>query len=135
MAIFMNNGVVLTVDGVDLSDYATSVTLNQTFDELEVTAMGDTGHRYVKGLEAGSITIDFLNDDSSAGVLKTLGDNWGDNVVVTVKNSSGATSAQNPLFTMTCLINNLTPVNGAVGDLSTQSVTFNVSGAIVRTTS
>jgi hypothetical protein len=134
MAIFMNNGVVLTVDGVDLSDFVTSVTLNQSFDELEVTAMGDSGHKYVKGLESGSITIDFLNDDSSVGVLKTLGDNWGDNVVVTVKNSSDAVAADNPLYTMTCLINNLTPVNGAVGDISTQSVSFNVSGSIVRTT-
>lgn len=134
MAIFMNNGVVLTVDGVDLSDFVTSVTLNQTFDELEVTAMGDAGHKYVKGLESGSITIDFLNDTSSSGVLKTLGDNWGDNVVITAKNQSGATSAENPLYTMTCLINNLTPINGAVGDISTQSVTFNVSGQIVRTT-
>ena len=133
MAIFMNNGVVLTVDGVDLSDYVTSVTLNQTFDELEVTAMGDTGHRYVKGLESGSITIDFLNDNSGTGVLQTLGDNYGENVVVTVKNASGATAADNPLYTMTVLINNLTPINGAVGDISTQSVSFNVSGAIVRT--
>ena len=134
MAIFMNNGVVLTVDGVDLSDFVQSVSLSQAFDELEVTAMGDIGHRYIKGLESGSITIDFLNDNSSVGVLKTLGDNWGDNVVITAKNQSGATSAENPLYTMTCLINNLTPINGATGDLSTQSVTFNVSGGIVRTT-
>lgn len=135
MAIFMNNGVILTVDGVNLTDYVTSVTLNQTFDELNVTAMGDLGYRYVKGLESGSITIDFLNDDASDAVLQTLGNNFGDNVVVTVKNSANATSASNPLYTMTCLINNLTPVNGAVGDISTQSVTFNVSGGIVRTTS
>jgi hypothetical protein len=134
MAIFMNNGVVLTVDGVDLSDFVTSVTLNQSFDELEVTAMGDSGHRYVKGLESGSITIDFLNDTGASGVLKTLGDNWGDNVVVTAKNQNTTVSAENPLYTMTVLINNLTPINGAVGDLSTQSVTFNVSGSIVRTT-
>lgn len=133
MAIFMNNGVILTVDGVNLTDYVTSVTLNQTFDELEVTAMGDLGHRYVKGLESGSITIDFLNDNATAGVLQTLGNNYGENVVVTVKNTALETSATNPLYTMTCLINNLTPVNGAVGDISTQSVTFNVSGDIVRT--
>lgn len=134
MAIFMNNGVILTVDGVNLTDYVTSVTLNQTFDELEVTAMGDNGHRYVKGLESSSITIDFLNSTETAGVLQTLGNNYGENVVVTVKNSALETSATNPLYTMTCLINNLTPVNGAVGDISTQSVSFNVSGEIVRTT-
>jgi hypothetical protein len=62
MAVFLNNGVVLTVNAVDLSDHVTAVTINRTFDELEVTAMGDSGHKFVKGLEASSITIDFLND-------------------------------------------------------------------------
>jgi len=42
MAVFLNNGVVLTVNAVDLSDHVTAVTINRTFDELEVTAMGMT---------------------------------------------------------------------------------------------
>ncbi len=62
MAVFLNNGVVVSVNSVDLSDHVTSVTLNRAFDELEVTAMGDSGHKFVKGLEAASLTIDFLND-------------------------------------------------------------------------
>ena len=134
MAIFMNNGVVLTVDGVDLSDYVTSVTLNQTFDELEVTAMGDTGHRYVKGLESGSITIDFLNDTASANVLATLQAAWGTNVTIVLLQEKGtAVSATNPLYTMTCLINGTTDINGGVADIAVQSLTFNVSGTTVVT--
>jgi hypothetical protein len=43
MAVFLNNGVVLTVNAVDLSDHVTAVTINRSFDELEVTAMGDSG--------------------------------------------------------------------------------------------
>jgi hypothetical protein len=135
MAVFMSNGVVATVNSVDLSNHVTSVTLNRTFDELEVTAMGDTGHKYVKGLEASSVTIDFLNDTATANVLQTLQAAWGTNVTVTLKQTSAATSATNPLYTFTALVNNTTDINGAVGDLSTQSVTWNVSGAIVITTS
>ena len=134
MAVFMSNTVAVTVNAIDLSDHVTSITLNQAFDELEVTAMGDTGHKYVKGLESASITIDFLNDTATGKVLSTLQSAYGTNVVVTVKNTSAAVSATNPLYTMTCLVNNLTPVNGAVGDLSTQSITWNVSGAVVQTT-
>ena len=133
MAVFMNNGVVLTVDGVDLSDFVQSVTLNWNANELDVTAMGDSGIRRIKGLEDNSISVDFLNDNATSAVLQTLCDNFGENVTVTVKNTSAATSASNPLFTMTCLINGITPVNGAVGDVSTQSVTWNVSGAIAKT--
>ena len=135
MAVFLNNGVVLTVNAVDLSDHVTAVTINRAFDELEVTAMGDSGHKFVKGLEASSITIDFLNDTATSNVLQTLQAAWGTNVTVTAKQTSAATSATNPLYTMTCLVNNTTDINGAVGDLSTQSLTLNVSGTIAVSTS
>jgi hypothetical protein len=135
MAVFLNNGVVLTVATVDLSDHVTAVTINRSFDELEVTAMGDSGHKFVKGLEASSITIDFLNDTATAEVLPTLQAAWGTSVVVTVKQTSAAVSASNPLYTMTCLVNNTTDINGSVADLSTQSVTWNVNGTIAVTTS
>ena len=135
MAVFLNNGVSLTVNSVDLSDHVTAVTINRTFDELEVTAMGDSGHKFVKGLEASSITIDFLNDTATGEVLQTLQAAWGTTVTVTAKQDSGATSATNPLYTMSCLINNTTDINGSVADLSMQSLTFNVNGTIAVTTS
>ena len=97
--------------------------------------MGDSGHKFVKGLEASSITIDFLNDTATANVLQTLQAAWGTNVTVTVKQTSSATSATNPLYTMTALVNNTTDINGAVGDIGMQSVTWNVSGTIAVTTS
>ena len=134
MAVYLSNGVVLTVASVDLSTLVTSVTLNRSFDELEVTAMGDSGHKFVKGLEASSITIDFLNDEATSKTLQTLNAQVGNNVTVTVKQTSAIVSPTNPLYTMTCLVNNITPINGAVGDLSTQSVTWNISGTVVVTT-
>lgn len=135
MAVYLANTGVLTVNSVDLSSLVTSVTINRAFDELEVTSLGDQGHRYVKGLEASSISIDFINDSATSKTLQTLQTNWGNNVTVTFKQQDAAVSATNPLYTMTCLINNTTPVNGAVADLSTQSVTWNVSGTIAVTTS
>ena len=135
MAVFMSNLVGVKVNTVDLSDHVTSVTLNRNFDELEVTAMGDSGHKFVKGLEASSITIDFLNDTASASVLATLQAAWGTNVTVVLLQAKGtAVSATNPLYTATCLVNNTTDINGAVGDLSTQSLTMNVSGTVAVAT-
>jgi len=135
MAVFLNNGVVLTVNAVDLSDHVTAVTINRTFDELEVTAMGDSGHKFVKGLEASSVTIDFLNDTASSEVLQTLQAVWGTSTTITIKQTSAVTSATNPLYTMSCLINGTTDINGSVADLSMQSVTFNVNGTIAISTS
>ena len=135
MAVFMSNLVGVKVNTVDLSDHVTSATLNRAFDELEVTAMGDSGHKFVKGLESSTITLDFLNDTATANVLQTLQAAWGTNVTVVLLQSKGtAVSATNPLYTATCLINNTTDINGAVGDLSTQSITFNVSGTVAVAT-
>jgi len=125
----------LTVNAVDLSDHVTAVTINRTFDELEVTAMGDSGHKFVKGLEASSVTIDFLNDTASSEVLQTLQAVWGTSTTITMKQSSAATSASNPLYTMSCLINGTTDINGSVADLSMQSLTLNVNGTIAVSTS
>jgi hypothetical protein len=134
VAVFLNNGVSVTVNSVDLSDHVTAVTINRTFDELEVTAMGDSGHKFVKGLEASSVTLDFLNDTATGEVLQTLQAAWGTNVTVVIKQTSAAVSATNPSYTMTCLVNNTTDINGSVADLSTQSVTWNVSGTIAVAT-
>jgi len=134
MAVYLSNGVVLTVNAVDLSSLVSSVTINRSFDELEVTAMGDSGHKFVKGLEASSITIDFFNDEATSKTLQTLNSVWGTSTTVTVKQTSAATSATNPLYTMSCLVNNTTPINGDVASLSTQSVTWNVNGTIAITT-
>jgi hypothetical protein len=136
MAVFLNNGVGVKVNSVDLSDHVNNVSLKRNFDQLEVTAMGDSGHKFIKGLEASSITIDFLNDTATSSVLQTLQAAWGTNVtVVLLQNKGTAVSATNPLYTMTCLINGTTDINGATGDLAMQSLSFDVSGTIAVTTS
>jgi Flp pilus assembly protein TadG len=135
MAVFLSNNVGVKVNTVDLSDHVTSITLNRSFDELEVTAMGDNGHKFVKGLEASSVTIDFLNDTATANVLATLQAAWGTSVTVVLLQTKGtAVGATNPLYTMTCLVNNTTDINGAVGDLGTQSVTWTVNGTVAVAT-
>ena len=135
MAVFLNNKVGVKVNSVDLSDHCTAVTLNRTFDELEVTAMGDTGHKYVKGLEASSVTLSFLNDTATSKTLQTLQAAWGTNVtVILLQDKDSAVSATNPLYTFTALVNNTTDINGSVGDLGVQDVTWNVSGSIAVAT-
>ena len=131
MSVFLSNKVGVKVNSVDLSSVVTAVTLNRSFDELEVTAMGDTGHKFVKGLEASSVTISFLNDNASSKTLQTLQAAWGTNVTcVLLQDKDSAVSAANPLYTFTALVNNTTDINGAVGDLGTQDVTWNISGAV-----
>jgi hypothetical protein len=135
MAIYLSNTVQVTLNSVALTDHVTSATINRAFDELEVTAMGDTAHKFVKGLEASTITLDFLSDTAAANVNATLQAAWGTTVALTLKQTSAATSATNPLYSTTILVNNTTDINGAVGDIATQSITFTCNSPIVITTS
>jgi predicted secreted protein len=135
MAITLNNTVSVTLNSVNLSDHITSVSINQAFDELEVTAMGDTAHKFAKGLEASTITLDFLNDTAAASVNATLAAAYGTTVPIVIKQSSAAVSATNPSYSTTILVNNLQNINGAVGDISNQSITFTCNSVIVVATS
>ena len=131
MAVFLNNTVGLKINAIDLSDHVTSVTLNRAADELEVSAMGDTAHKFVKGLESATLTVSFLNDTATSNVLQTLNAAFGTTVAVKmVQAKVPAVSATNPLYTFDILVNNLTPINGAVGDIGTQDITFTVNSAV-----
>ena len=135
MAIYLSNTVQVTLNSVALTDHVTSATINRAFDELEVTAMGDTAHKFVKGLEASTITLDFLSDTAAANVNATLQAAWGTTVPLTLKQTSAVVSATNPLYSTTILVNNTTDINGAVADIATQSITFTCNSPIVITTS
>ena len=134
MAVFLNNKVGLKMNSVDLSDHVTSVTLNRAFDELEVTAMGDTAHKFVKGLESATLTVSFLNDPEvvpASSVLDALEDAFGSTVAVKmVQDKVAAVAATNKLYTFDILVNNLTPINGAVGDIGTMDITFTINSKV-----
>ena len=131
MAIFLNNKVGLKINAIDLSDHVTSITLNQAFDELEVSAMGDTAHKFVKGLESATLTVSFLNDTAASNVLATLQTAYGTTVAVKMlQDKVAAVSATNQLYTFDILVNNLTPINGATGDMATMDITFTINSAV-----
>ena len=129
MAVFLNNKVGVKIASTDVSDHVSAVTLTRNFDELEVSAMGDLSHRFVKGLEASTVTIDFFNDESSStSITALLQQNWGSTAnLVLLQDKTAAVSASNPLYSMTILVNKTTDINGKVSELSTQSVTFTVN--------
>jgi hypothetical protein len=135
MAVFLNNNVGVKINTVDLSDHVTAVTLNRSFEEIEISAMGDNSRKFTKGLEVSTVTIDFLNDTASANVLATLQAAWGTTVTCVFLQTKGtAVSATNPLYTVSLLVNNTTDINGAVGDIGTQSITFTANSTVAVAT-
>jgi len=125
MAIFLNNKVGFKINSIDLSDHVTAFTLNRQADQLEVTAMGDTAHKFVTGLSADTITVTFLNDTAAGSVLATLQAAYGTTVAFTaIQDKDAAVGATNVLYTGTILVDNLTDINGAVADEAMFDITF-----------
>jgi len=125
MAIFLNNKVGFKVATINLSDHVTAFTLNRQADQIEVTAMGDTAHKFVTGLSADTITVSFLNDTAASNVLATLQAAYGTTVAfAAIQDSSAAVSATNLLYSGTILVDNITDINGAVGDEGMMDLTF-----------
>ena len=125
MAIFLNNKVGFKIATVNLSDHVTAFTLNRVVDAIEVSAMGDTSHKFVAGLSADTITVSFLNDTATGSVLQTLQSAFGSTVAFqAIQDTASAVSATNPLYSGTILIDNFTDINGAVADIGMVDLTF-----------
>jgi hypothetical protein len=125
MAIFLNNKVGFKIATVDLSDHVTAFTLNRQSDQLEVTAMGDTAHKFVTGLSADTITVSFLNDTAAGSVLATLQTAYGTTVAFTaIQDKVASVGATNKLYTGTILVDNIPDISGAVADEAMFDITF-----------
>jgi hypothetical protein len=140
MAIYLDNNVGLKIATVDLSEYVSSITLTQTFDEVETTTMGASAHTFSKGLESSTLAVDFINDWAAAKVQATLQAAYGTSVtalIVPVRSASATPiSATNPLYTVSILINNLTPVGtGGPEDFARSSMTFTCTSTVAYATS
>jgi hypothetical protein len=143
MARIVLTNVEVTIAGVDLSNHIASVTLGSTYDVVETTAFaGGNVPTAAKTRQAGlvdnSVTLEFHQDFASAGVGETPVEQTiypllGTLANVTVKPLDGtAVSATNPEYQFNALVSEWTPLNGAVGELATASVTWPISGVIVK---
>ncbi len=123
----------ISVGGVDLSDLVSSVSLSSTFDVIETSAFSSSATKTrVAGLADNSITLEFHQDYATGEVEQTIYPLLGTVAAVIVKPNGATTSAFNPSYTCQAVISEWTPLNGAVGELATASVSWPVSGAITK---
>ena len=120
----------VTLGGTDISSYVASVTLNISVNEVETTAFGSGATTRVGGLQDNSVTLDMHQDYSAIeGLVYPL---IGSTTSLVVKPNGTAVGTANPSYTMTPLVTEWTPVNGAVGELATASITWPVSGTVTK---
>lgn len=134
MAVLSLKDAKITINTVALSDRANSVTLNYEIDSIEVTAFGSTGHTFTGGLQNNSVEVSLMQDFAATNVEATIYPLVGTTTTVLVQATSAATSATNPLYTISnAFLAAHTPVAGAVGELAMTTLSF-TGGTIVKTT-
>jgi len=115
----------VTVNSVDLTDQTSSAVLTRVIEALESTAFGSTSRVYTSGLENSTLTVTLYNSYATSETYATLKALVGTQTTVTLQPTSAATSATNPVHTLTgCYLETLPLVNGQLGALDTIDITF-----------
>lgn len=116
----------IEIDGVNLSNHANSVTLEDSADEVDITGFQSDYKEFDQGLKDATITITFISDFEAGKVDATLYPLYsgGDTFDVVVKPTDDAVSATNPAYVMHGRMYTYNPIAGGVGDASTTDVTF-----------
>lgn len=128
MARIVLTNVAVTFGTTDISSYVTSITLNTTYEVVETTAFGNTARTRVAGLADNSVTLEFNQDYATSALEATVYPTLGTAVSMTVRPVAG----QSPAYTFSALVSEWTPLNGAVGELATASVTWPISGTVSK---
>ena len=115
----------VTVNSVDLTDQTSSAVLTRVIEALESTAFGSTSRVYTSGLENSTLTVTLYNSYAVTETYATLKALVGTATTVTLQPTSAATSATNPVHTLTgTYLETLPLVNGQLGALDTIDITF-----------
>lgn len=126
---FLSNATInITGSGgaVDLSDQSTSCTITAGYDALEITAFGDTAHKFGKGLQNVEVSITMFLSYGAGEVEATIYDVVNNGSCTLVISPSGTSeTASNPEYTITgAFLESFTPINSTVGELATMELTF-----------
>lgn len=121
----------------DISDHVAQVTIQSTYDVLETTAFAGgnvpaAAKTRTAGLVDNSVTLEFHQDFAASSVEATIYPALGTVAAITVRPTTSAISATNPEYQFNAVVSDWTPLNGAVGELATASVTWPITGAIVK---
>ena len=131
MAKLVARDVYFAINGTVLSDHVSSVTFEDTADEVEFTAFGPNAYReFGQGLHDATITATFFQDFAANSVHTILQPLYasGGTFSVELRPTSSAVSSTNPKVTMVSRIYGYGGLGADVGDAMTFDATFRNAG-------
>lgn len=136
MSKFVMTSPVVVVGGSTVTSSCASATISMEVDDVETTNFGSGGNRTrIGGLKDGSVDFEFHQSFAAGGIDALLFPLLGATAAVTIRPGGTATvSATNPQYSFDVLVSQYNPMDSAVGDLATVSVSFPITGAVTRAT-
>jgi len=130
----------VAIGGVDISEFVTGISISTSYDIFETTQIDDFSKKYVPGLAENKINIDFLQDfDPTDGLEKiinnTVGSLLGTVQSMEIRPLNAGVSSSNPKYTFLVVVSEWTSISASIGELSTVSVNWPISGDITKSIS
>lgn len=132
MSAFILVNAYCMINSVDLSDHVRQITIDYSAETPEITAMGATSKARLGGLLDWKIDVEFNQDFAAAKVDATLWPLVGVPTAIIIKPAVGATSATNPAYSGSCILNKYPPLSGKVGDVAITKAEFVGTGTLAR---
>ena len=127
MATVLRN-VSVVVDGTPLTDSADEVTITEEADQQDATTFGTGGYRtFERGLITGTIQVRFNQDFDSGGVHDTLYPLWTSGDVFEVAIAPTGESSGDPIYIADVRMFAYSFLQGSVGEISRNPVTFQLT--------
>lgn len=131
MPKFIVTATAVKIGSTNVSDSIASATLELTSADVDVTDFSSNGWtEVIGGLKSGTLSLDIHADNGVGAISTILNPLLGTIATVTIAPNGTVGSSSNPIYTVPVLVNSFSPVAGAVGDLSTFSVSFPTSGSV-----
>jgi hypothetical protein len=139
--VYLSNPA-LTINGVNLTDQATSAVLTYVYEQLETTAFGDDGRLFggaaVTSLQNNTFEVTLYQDYSAASTEATIFGLVGIQTTIEVSPTAAGLatpSATEPRYELqNCYLESHTPISASLGELSVLTLNF-TGGNLTKVTS
>jgi hypothetical protein len=130
----IQNPVVILNSGT-ISANVAQATINLTADDIEVTNFTSTARERIGGLKDGTFSMDVHQDYAASAIDSIVFPLVGGTAAIKVRpGGTAAIGTANPEYQFNVLVTEYNPIDSAVGDLATFSVSWPITGTVTRAT-
>ena len=134
MATLVYTNAFIQINAVDLSSHASEVSLNYASEMQDETAMGDSTRVRKGGLKDWAVDVTWHQDFAAGAVDATLFSLVGTTVCVEMRPQNICSTAINPIYSGSGVIESYNPMSGSVGALLDAPTTIQSAGNLSRAT-